>query len=78
MIGHETRHLLPFINDFTGCDSTSRIFGVGKGTVLKKASTSMELKQCDVVFVKDSSIEDIEIAGECAFMTVYGGIDDRE
>ena len=77
VIGDETRHLLPFIHAFTGCDSTSRIFGVGKGTVLKKASTSIELKQCGAVFMNDSSIDDIEKAGECAFMTVYGGIDDK-
>ena len=77
VIGDETRHLLPFIHAFTGCDSTSRIFGVGKGTVLKKASTSIELKQCGAVFMNDSSIDDIEKAGECAFMTVYVGIDDK-
>jgi hypothetical protein len=29
-------HLLPFLHSLTGCDSTSRLFGIGKGIALKR------------------------------------------
>ena len=29
-------HLLPLLHSLTGCDSTSRLFGIGKGIVLKR------------------------------------------
>ena len=33
---NELRTLLPFIHAFSGCDSTSAIFGLGKNTIFKK------------------------------------------
>jgi hypothetical protein len=35
-LGEDICHLLPFLHSLTGCDSTSRFFGIGKGIALKK------------------------------------------
>lgn len=35
-LGPETCSLLPFVHAITGCDTTSRLFGVGKGAALRK------------------------------------------
>ena len=32
----EVKAVLPFIHAFSGCDSTSALFGIGKVTILKK------------------------------------------
>ena len=77
LIGYEVSHLLPFLHAFTGCDSTSRIFGIGKGTALKKVASCNELQQCGGVFLNESSQEDVERAGERAFMMLYGGVDNK-
>ncbi|CAC5372508.1 unnamed protein product [Mytilus coruscus] len=35
-LGEDVCNLLPFLHSLTGCDSTSRLFGIGKGLALKK------------------------------------------
>jgi hypothetical protein len=35
-LGEDICHLLPILHSLTGCDSTSRLFGIGKGIVLKR------------------------------------------
>ena len=35
-LGEDICHLLPFLHSLTGCDSTSRLFGIGKGIALKR------------------------------------------
>ena len=36
MLSPEVKSVLPFIHAFSGCDTTSAMFGIGKCTVLKK------------------------------------------
>ena len=36
--------LLPFVHAFSGCDTTSRIYGVGKGIVLKDAMSDQSFR----------------------------------
>ena len=77
VIGCQIKNVLPFLHAFTGCDSTSRINGVGKGTILKKVLTSDALHRCGKIFMEESSREAVDSAGECAFVAVFGG-EDRE
>jgi hypothetical protein len=35
-LGEDICHLLPLLHSLTGCDSTSRLFGIGKGIALKR------------------------------------------
>lgn len=62
-----------FLHAFLGCDTTSRIFGVGKGALLKKIQTSSILKEAAKTFNNlnsDSSM--ISTAGETVFKVIYG------
>ena len=67
------KHIL-FLHAFLGCDTTSRIFGIGKSTILKKFKLSTALQQAANVF--DSPIsthEEIASAGEKVFVALYNG-----
>ncbi len=48
-LGEQVCQLLLFIHAICGCDTTSRLYGIGKATALKKAQT-------DDVFVKQAKI----------------------
>ena len=62
------KHIL-FQHAFLGCDTTSRMFGIGKGTVLKKFKVNSDLQQAADVFDETSSTAaEIESAGEKAMM----------
>ena len=64
------RHL-PFLHVLLGCDTTSRLFGIGKAVGLKKRS---QLYQPAEVFYNANSLkEDVIKAGESALVEVYGG-----
>ena len=57
-----------------GCDTTSRLFGIGKGTILKKFKANVELQKAAEVF--DSTLStpsQIESAGERVLVVMYGG-----
>ena len=73
VLGSDMCHILPFIHAFTGCDTTSRIYGIGKGIVLKKAVKDSNFKTQANVFMNTSSPIDIETAGENEFKCVYNG-----
>ena len=67
------KHIL-FLHAFLSCDTTSRIFGIGKSTILKKFKLSTALQQAANVF--DSPIsthEEIASAGEKVFVALYNG-----
>ena len=54
---------------FLGYDTTSWLFGIGKGTVLKKFKVNSDLQQAADVFDGSSSTSaEIESAGEKAMM----------
>ncbi len=59
-----------FLHAMSGCDTTSRPYGIGKVTVLAKYAT---LKKFASIFMSsDSSREKIEKAGEDALLLIYG------
>jgi hypothetical protein len=67
------QHIL-FLHALLGCDTTSRLFGIGKAAVLKKFKTNTALQQAAKVFDNDSAEPgQIESAGEIALVVMYNG-----
>ena len=73
VLGQDLCKALPFVHAITGCDTTSRLFGVGKGQALKKATQDLHFKECANSFSSVSSREDIRMLGEEAIVALYGG-----
>ena len=67
------QHIL-FLHALSGCDMTSRLFGIGKAAVLKKFKTNATLQQAAKVFDSVSATPElIESAGETALVVMYNG-----
>ena len=67
------QHIL-FLHALSGCDTTSRLFGIGKAAVLKKFKTNATLQQAAKVLDSFSATpEVIESAGETALVVMYNG-----
>ena len=65
---------LLFIHAISGCDTTSRLFGIEKGTALKKCLISKAFQKNSDVFSDESSTADkVAIEGEKAILVLYGG-----
>ena len=61
---------LLFLHAISGCDTTSRPYGIGKATVLKKVSA---LRNAIDTFMSPSSFKkDVETAGEKALLEIHG------
>ena len=45
----ECKHM-PFLHAFLGCDTTSRLFGIGKGSIIKKFRDIKSLQQVAIIF----------------------------
>ncbi|WAR19045.1 hypothetical protein MAR_000883, partial [Mya arenaria] len=73
VLGEEVRKLLVFIHAFTGCDTTSRLYGIGKGATLKKTVSDEKIRNHASIFLKDSLHDEIELAGIAVITSVYGG-----
>ena len=57
-----------------GCDTTSRVFGIGKGVALKQLRNSEDLNiQAEVFNRRSVTTEEIAIAGERALVSLYSG-----
>jgi len=73
-LGIEVCKNILFIHAILGCDTTSRVFGVGKRTSLARAKVSLFFrKQAEVFRNEDSSVDSILKAGEKALVSLYGG-----
>ena len=71
------KHIL-FQHALMGCDTTSRLFGIGKGSILKKFKVNSSLQQAATVFDSVASThEDIAFAGEKALLAMYNGKKDE-
>ena len=73
-LGENICKLLPVIHAFSGCDTTSRIFGIGKGTILKKLRSSIEFQEMAAKFIENCDQDTITKAGEEMMLSLYGGI----
>ena len=68
---------LPFVHAILGCDSTSRLYNIGKPLALKKLQSSRVFTTIAATFMQDSSNEDIVQSGEVALVLLYGGSEDE-
>ncbi|VDH88713.1 Hypothetical predicted protein [Mytilus galloprovincialis] len=77
-LGEAICRLLPFIHAFSGCDTTSRVFGLGKGALLKKVKSSAYLQDQSQLFLQKSSKDQVVKAGEEVLVDLYGGVQSVE
>ena len=67
------KHIL-FLHALLVCDTTSRLFGIGKAAILKKFRTNTALQQAAKVFDNESAAaEEIVVAGEKALVAMFNG-----
>ena len=62
-----------FVHAISGCDTTSRMFSVGKNQSLKKLSSTHFRQQADVFMKTGSTHDEIAEAGEKAIVSLYSG-----
>ncbi|KAK6186307.1 hypothetical protein SNE40_008369 [Patella caerulea] len=75
-LGDELCSSLLFLHAFTGCDSTSRIFGIGKQSAFQKLlRTSSPLTGLAKVFCSESNPSDVCAAGIKTALYLFGGKD---
>ncbi|CAL4059724.1 unnamed protein product [Meganyctiphanes norvegica] len=75
LIGNELCAQLLFIHAFTGCNTTSRIFGIGKKSVFQKLlKGNSNLQSCANIFVSpNQSIDSIAKLGLQAMSIIFEG-----
>ena len=67
------QHIL-FLHAVVGCDTTSRLHGIGKGASLKKYQTNNSFReQAMVLHSRSASTHDVTRAGERALVIIYNG-----
>ena len=72
VLGHNITSSILFAHALLGCDTTSRVHGIGKDIALKKAKINEQFRQLAGVFNRsDSSREDVIEAGEKALLSVF-------
>ncbi len=72
ILGKKTCNNLLFAHAILGCDTTSRVFGLGKGVALKYIHTDSCFIKKATVFSDEKSTEDSIIhAGEAALVCLY-------
>lgn len=73
-ISKEKMSHFPFVNAITGCKTTSHLFGVGKGTALKKLLKVPEFQTIATTFRDpNSTITEIIESGNRAIVMLYNG-----
>merc|ERR1712002_179600 len=74
---HRSNHLAfvaLFLHAFLGCDTTSRLYGIGKGSILKKFKDNVGLQQAATIFNDPNCTHSQgQDASEKAFVAIYGG-----
>ena len=65
-------HLL-FMHAIFGCETTSHLFGLGKGIIVKKLSNSHFYESAETFTKKNVSKEDVIFGGGTALVLLYGG-----
>lgn len=74
LLGPQICDNLLFVHAILGCDTTSRLFGLGKGLAVKKVKTdSLFREQSEMFHKSEQTPEDITAAGEKALVSLYGG-----
>ncbi len=76
-MGDKVSNLLPLIHAIGGCDTTSRLYGIGKGVPLRKVIAETNFCKHMEAILDGSTQEEIQIAGERAMVSLYGGIENE-
>jgi len=73
-LGENVTDCLLFVHAILGCDTTSRLCGIGKPSALKKAQSSEHFRQQAAVFNSSNATHlEVVAAGEKALVSLYGG-----
>ena len=73
-VGESICRVLPVVHALCGCDTTSRLYGIGKGAALRKVREDSGFLKCIEEFCcPDESKDAISSAGEKALVYLYGG-----
>ena len=73
-LGPEICSNILFLHAVLGCDTTSHLYGIGKGTSLKKFKLSQHFREQAKVFATESATpKEISTAGEQALVILYNG-----
>ena len=74
MLGQDICNHILFIHALLGCDTISRLYGIGKGTLLKRFRASHAFREQAKVFdTHSASMHDVVDAGEKALVIIYNG-----
>jgi len=72
-LGESICCVLPVVHALCGCDTTSRLYAIGKGTALRKVREDNGFLKCIETFCGQSGSKDaISSAGEKALVYLYG------
>ena len=75
MLGPDMYNNILFMHALLGCDTTSRLYGIGKGASLKKFKACSTFREQAKVFDNHSvSTHDVIDAGEKALVIIYNGM----
>lgn len=72
-LGADVCENILFLHAFYGCDTTSHIHDIGKGTALQKINSKFYKEHTEIFNKQDVSHQDIARAGEQIFVLTYGG-----
>lgn len=72
-LGEKLCHLLPIIHAIGGCDTTSRLYGIGKGLPLKQAMSNSSFAKRLEQMLDCSTREELKNSGEKVLVELYGG-----
>jgi hypothetical protein len=74
ILGIELCRVLPLLHAIGGCDTTSRLYGIGKGLAVKKFQNGGSFKaQIEILSNDKLKPAAVDIAGEKALVRLYGG-----
>ena len=65
--------MLPVIHAVSGCDTTSRVYGIGKSASLKKLKSPFFVRQASVFLNSRSTSDEIVNAGKKLLVALFGG-----
>ena len=74
-IGTRVTRQLPVIHAISGCDTTSSLYGHGKGSAFRSIANNVEdtCRLTEIVGCRDSKVEDVVQAGLQLLVLIYGG-----
>ena len=65
--------MLSAVHAISGCERTSRVFGIGKRSALKKLKSKHFVKQANTFLNKEATAKEIKVAGQNLLVVLYNG-----